>query len=143
MTEPSRTPPLKSAHWGRVLVFCASAWLFGTAMSAWLSKPAENTIPATLQAKTTTVTVSHPARLAELFVTVGARVTPNTPLFRLSDERLASRIAAKRREIVELTAEVQRVEAAAEVDLAWRRRELQRDAFDARLKMTQLEQLRV
>lgn len=128
---------------GRLLVFGGGAWLFGLALSAWIADSGDHLIPATLQAKTLSVSAARPAILAELFVKPGQTVAPDTPLFRLADDRLTGRIAAKRREQTELSAELARVEAAADVDLEWRRRELQNDVFQTELRAAELLQARV
>jgi multidrug resistance efflux pump len=140
MTQVQRQGPMGAASLGRVFVFGGSAWLMGLALATALGQPAVAVLPATLHAKTQSVTASRPAVLAEVFVQTGQTVRPHQPLFRLTDERLAARLAGKQREIDELAAEVQRVEAAAEVNLELLRRELQRDAFEARLKLKQLQQ---
>jgi multidrug resistance efflux pump len=128
---------------GRLLVFGGAAWLMGLALSTWLGEAVADSVPGTLQAKTISVAVARPAQVAELFVKPGQAVEPEAPLFRLADDRLATRLASKRREIIELTAELKRVEAAAEVDLEWRCRELQNEAFETQLKAAEFLQARV
>jgi multidrug resistance efflux pump len=141
--SPIRNSSAGTVTLGRLLVCGGGAWLLGIALTQWLGQPAADAVYGTLQAKSISVAAARPAQLAELFVKPGQTVEPDAPLFRLADDRLASRLAAKRREMVELAAEVKRVEAAAEVDLDWRRRELQNEAFDTQLKATEYLQARV
>ena len=142
-SSASRKSTVGSVTLGRLFVFGGGAWLLGLALSHWLGHPAANAVPGTLQSKTISVVSARSAQLSELFVKPGQKVEPEAPLFRLADDRLASRIAAKRREIVELKAELQRVEAAADVDWEWRRRELQNEAFETQLKAAEYLQARV
>jgi multidrug resistance efflux pump len=128
---------------GRLFVFGGAALLFGVFCTNWLGRHAVEVVPATLQTKTLSVAAARPAQLAELFVQSGQAVQPQAPLFRLADDRLQTRIATKRREIVELAAELKRVEATADVDWEWRRRELQREAFETELKAAEYLQARV
>jgi len=143
MPQPNSAQPIGAVSLGRILLFGGSAWLLGSALTTWIGTPEVATVPATLQARSQSVIVSQPARLAELHVTAGQQVEPATPLFRLVDDRLAARIRTKRQQIVELAAELSRTEAAAEVELEWRRRELQREAFETRLKLTALREAHV
>lgn len=138
-----RKPSAGVVTLGRLLVFGGVAWLLGIAMTHWLGQPAADAVSGTLQARTTSVAVARAAQLAEVFVKPGQTVEPDAPLFRLADDRLAARRAAKRREIIELTAELTRVEAAADVDLEWRRRDLQNEAFETQLKAAEYLQARV
>jgi multidrug resistance efflux pump len=135
---PSNVPSTNGVVGGisilRLSVFGGGACLLGLAVSIWLGEPVVETVPATVQARMISVTAAAPARLAELHVRQGQSVEPNTPLFRLTDERLTARLAAKRRELHELSAECKRVEAAADVELAWRRRQLQQEALEIELK---------
>lgn len=127
----------------RLFVFCGGAALLGWALSIWLGEPVVETVPATLQARRLSVTTGSTARLAELHVRQGVWVEPGAPLFRLEDDRLLARIASQQRAIEELTAELKRVEAAAEVEWAWRKRELQQQALELELKKAGLLQARV
>ena len=131
------------ASFARIAVFGGAALVLGAAVSGWLQSRQGATIPAVLKAKTTGIAAGRVCRLAEVFVKPGAAVVADQPLFRLADERLEARVAAKQREIRKLTAEVERVEAAAEVDLAWRRRELQGDIYRAQLEQARLLQERL
>jgi multidrug resistance efflux pump len=143
VSQPNHSEPIGAVTLGRILLFGGSAWLIGSALTVWIGKPTAAAVSATLQAKTQSVVVSQASRLAELNVAVGEQVEPATQLFRLTDDRLTARIAAKRQQIVELKADVARAEAAAEVELEWRRRDLRREIFDTKSKAAQLQEARL
>jgi HlyD family secretion protein len=143
MSPSERSATAGTVTLGRLLLFGGAAWVCGMAFSAWLAAPSPREIPAELQAKMIAVSVPRPAVLAELFVKPGQTVTPQTPLFRLADDRLADQIDDKRREQTLLVAEVARAEATAEVDLEWRRRALQEETFQIELRAAELLQARV
>lgn len=128
---------------GRILVFGGGALIAGLVCTAWLDEHRERGLPAILQAKTIVITAGRAARVAESFIAAGQTVAAGDRLLRLADDKLAARLAAKQREIAQLEAEQRRVEAAAEVELQWRQRELQADAFATQLKAAACLQERV
>lgn len=125
--------------YGRLVVFGGAALLAGIACAGWLDGQRTETLPGVLQARTVAITAGRPCRLAELLVKPGEKVDAGTPLLRLSDGRLAARIAHHQQELTALKAEVARAEAAAEVELGWRKRELQAEEFETRMKLAALQ----
>lgn len=127
----------------RVVVFGSAGLLFGMAVVGWFEHQQAASVPAVLQAKTTAVTVGQPCRLMELFVAAGEKVSPGQPLIRLGDERLEAQRAAKARELVELRSELLRAEAAADVELSWRRREIEGEIYETQQQAAKLMQERL
>ena len=60
----------------------------------------------------------------------------------LTDEPLLALIADQQRELVELDADLKRVQAMADVELEWRKRELNGEIFQTQLKITTVAQER-
>lgn len=127
----------------RITVFGGAGLLLGMAVISWLDDPRGHSVPAVLQAKTTAVTAGQNCRLVELYVKPGQHVTPQQPLIRLSDDRLEAQRAHQDRVLVELKAELQRAEAAADVELAWRRREIDGEIYQTQQEATRLHQERL
>lgn len=134
------SPQYSAMNLLRTLVFGGASLLLGLAVISWLDDPNGESIPATLQAQTTAVSVGQNCQLLEIFVRPGDQVTPNQPLLRLGDDRLETQRASKERELDELKSELSRAEAAAAVELAWRRREIEKDIFDTQQQASSYKQ---
>lgn len=132
-----------SLHLARLAVCGGAALCLGVAVTGWLDGRRGESVSAVLAAKTTAVTAGRDCRLAEVFAESGAAVAAGQPLLRFVDERLDGRMASKGRERSEAAVELQRVEALAEVEIAWRRRELQGEIYQTQLQVTQLQQQRL
>ncbi len=137
---PSAAPAPLLPQFGRLFIFGGAALCLGVATAGWLDRQGGEPTVAVLEAKTTGIAAGRDCRLAECFVAAGSVVTPGTPLLRFQDERLEARLAAKSREQTEATAELARCEAAADVELAWRRRELQGEIHQTQTELTKLTQ---
>ena len=121
-------------------VLCLAALAAGIGVATWLEVRCATSYAGQLQARTTSVAAGRAARIASLNVTAGQRVVPGEKLLELTDDRLTGQITAKKRELVELEADVQRVKATADVELEWRRRALQSEAFQTQLKAAAMTQ---
>jgi multidrug resistance efflux pump len=132
-------PSVSLLDYGRLVVFGGAALLAGIACAGWLDGQRTETLPGILQARTVAITAGRPCVLAEVLVEPGEKVEAGTPLLRLSDGRLAARIAHHQQQLSGLRAEITRAEAAAEVELGWRRRELQAEEFETRMKLAALQ----
>jgi len=128
---------------GRLILFGGAALLAGVACAGWLDGHRGGGLPGTLQARSLTITAARPCTVAELLVETGQTVTADTPLVRLYDEKLEARLAHQQRELDRLRAEVTRATAAAEVELGWRRRELQSEVFTAQMTLATLQNERL
>ncbi len=127
----------------RLMIFGGGALCLGFAVTGWLDSRRGDSVSAVLAAKTTAVTAGRDCRLVETFVESGNAVTIGQPLLRFVDDRLDARMASKERERSEAVVELQRVEALAEVEISWRRRELQGEIYQTQLQVTQLQQQRL
>lgn len=123
----------------RLVVFGGAALLAGIACAGWLDGRQIESLPGTLQSQSVTITADRPCRLAEILVHPGDDVLVGAPLVRLTDPVLAARIAQQRQELATRQAEIAKAEAAAEVELGWRRRELQTEEFETRMKLAALQ----
>jgi len=119
---------------GRLLVMAVLAAMLGVGVASWLDRGTMQPLTATLQTRGVQMAAGREARVAEVLIKPGDAVTPGQPLLILTDERLELRRIAKEREIRELTAEFQRVQAAAQMEVEWRRRDLQAEIFQMQLK---------
>ena len=124
----------------RLAVLCLAALAAGIGVATWLEVRGAVSYAGQLQARTTTVTAGRAARIALMIVTPGQRVVPGEKLLELIDDRQAGQITAKKRELLELEADLQRVKATADVDLEWRRRELQGEMFQTQFKANSISQ---
>ncbi len=127
----------------RLIVMCAAALGAGVGVARWVEGRGAISYAGTLQSRTTCITAGRTARLAEVSVAPGQRVGPGETLLGLSDERLSASIAAKKREVTEREVELEQVKASADVEIEWRRRELQNEAFQAQLKAAAVTQERL
>ena len=124
----------------RMAVLFLAALAAGIGVATWLEGRGAASYAGQLQARTTSVAAGRAARIASMTVTTGQRVVPGEKLLELADDRLVGQITAKKRELVELEADVQRVKATADVELEWRRRELQNETFQTQLKAATMTQ---
>lgn len=124
----------------RIVIMICVAVFAGSGIAWYLEGTGFRSYPGTIEARTTVVTSSGAARVEGVSIKPGQSVVPGDALFQLVDARLQERIASKQREISEFEAELNRTRAAADVELAWRRRELQSEIFETRLKMAGLMQ---
>lgn len=124
----------------RTAILCLAALATGISVATWLEVRGAASYAGQLQARTTSVAAGRDARIVSVSVATGQRVVPGEKLLELADDRLIGQIAAKKRELIELEADVQRVKATADVELEWRRRELQSEAFQTQLKAATMTQ---
>lgn len=118
----------------RLVLMAGMAVLLGVGVVGILEQGMEQPIPATLLTEGARIVAGRQGRVAEVLVQPGASVKPGDVLIRLADERLMLRISAKEREVRELSAEKDRIQAAAEMELEWRRRDLNAEIFQTELK---------
>lgn len=124
----------------RIILMICLAVSAGSGLAWYLEGTGFHSFPGTIEARTTVVTTTREARVDAVSVKPGQPVIPGDPLFQLIDSQLDDRLANKRREIVEFEAEAGRIRAVADVELAWRRRELQTEIFETQLKVAGLVQ---
>ncbi|MEI8018777.1 MAG: HlyD family efflux transporter periplasmic adaptor subunit [Schlesneria sp.] len=140
-TNPSvNTDNSTSMRHGRIGLIIGLALIAGTGFAWVLGWTGERAHPGSLQSRTTVVKSNCVARIRDVSVKPGQAVAPGDALFQLVDVQLEERLIGKRREIAELEAEVNRARISAEVDFAWRQRELQSEVFETQLKESALSQ---
>ena len=141
--KPDETPTVVEAsnmpQRRRIGILICLAVSAGTGL-AWSLEQRMPSFSGILEAKKTVVTTNCTARVKEVSVKTGQSVIPGQALCQLIDASLEDRLIGKRREIAEYEAEITRSKAAADVELAWRRRELQTEIFETQLKLAGLVQ---
>lgn len=132
-------PPDSTSRRRIVLIVCLAV-VAGSGLAWYLEGTGFHSFPGTIEARTTVVTTTREARIDAVAVKRGQSVAPGDPLFQLVDSQLDDRFLGKRREIATFEAEVARIKAVSEVELAWRRRELHTEIFETQLKLAALIQ---
>jgi len=113
----------------------AGVWLMGR-----LDQQSGRSYPGRLQARMITIATEQPARLREIQARTGQRVAAGDPLFVLESVGPLTEPHKLREAAARSAQEAQRVQAAAELELHWRRRELQAEMFQTQLKLAALRQ---
>lgn len=126
----------------RLLFLCAVALAAGIGVAKLLDGRGSVSYGGTLRSLTTTITAERATRIQEILLVPGQRVVPGDKLAQLIDEPLLALIADQKRELVELDADLKRVQAMADVELEWRKRELNGEIFQTQLKITTVAQER-
>src|SRR5579871_3766845 len=117
----------------RVLLLSMMALAAGVAAAFCLERWQYETFPGFLQARLRTVVSARDAQVSEILVTSGAVVVVGQPLVALKDPAFDLRIEAKQREVESLQIELAQNEARLEVELEWRRKNIDERIFDAKL----------
>jgi multidrug resistance efflux pump len=135
--------PTRPATVRRLLLLCAVSLGAGIGAANWLEFRGSSSYAGTLQSRTTAITSARSARIQEIAFIPGQRVVPGDRVLELVDDRLTVQIVDKQRELVELEAELKRVKAVADVELEWRRRELNGEIFQTQIKLSSVSQERI
>lgn len=106
----------------------------GVFLTRWLDNSGRQQYSGYTQAEKSIITADANARIQRWFVKPGDHLSPNQPLVVLNDESIAEQRAAKLREIESFAAEVAQAQARAEVELAWRQKELDTEIFQTKLR---------
>lgn len=124
----------------RVIVIVGVALTAGVLLMGRLEQQAGRTFPGRLQAQMITLSTEHPATLREIRVRTGERIAAGDALFVLDCETQQLEAARRRDEAERRATEATRLKAAADLELHWRRRELQAEMFQTQLKLAALRQ---
>jgi len=124
------------------MILCAASLAAGIGVAKWLDSRDSISYGGSLQSRTTSIKADHSARIQEIHVVPGQRVVPGDKLLQLTDDQLLTQITDKQRQLVELEADLKRVQAQAEVELEWRRRELNGEIFQTQMKLSAVTQER-
>ncbi|MFO0919780.1 MAG: HlyD family efflux transporter periplasmic adaptor subunit [Planctomycetaceae bacterium] len=93
-----------------------------------------------LQARVTTIAAQQTARLKQISVTPGQRIAPGNELLTLQFDQEAVDLTARRQDATKKIQEANRIKAAADLELQWRRREIQSEMFQTQLKLAGLRE---
>lgn len=121
----------------RVVLLSLLSLTAGLAATFWVEHLRYERFTGFLQARLRTVATVREAQVAQILVTPGTVVLAGQPLVRLKDTALEQRLEAKQREVEALEIELSRTQAALEVELEWRRKDILKEIFDAKMKGTQ------
>lgn len=126
--------------WRRIVILIGLAVTAGSGLAYFLEGKGFQAIPGTIEARTTTIVTNRIGRVDSVVAKVGQSVVPGDTLFQLVDPQLDDRLLNKRREISEYEADALRTKAATDIELSWRRRDLQAEIFEMQLKVAALSQ---
>lgn len=126
----------------RLFMLCTASLVAGIGAATWLEGRGSISYGGSLQSRITSVTAERSARVQDVLFVPGQRVVPGDKLLQLSDDQLISQITEKQRQLVELEADLKMVQAKADVELQWRRRELGTEIFQTQLKVSTIGQER-
>src|SRR5579863_8130249 len=140
--EPNQSPNPASeiklpASRRRVVLLSLLSLTAGLAATLWFEHVRYERFTGFLQARLRTVAAPRDAQVAQVLVTPGTVVMAGQPLVRLKDAAFDQQLEAKQREVESLEIEVSRSQAALEVELEWRHKEILKEIFDAKMKGTQ------
>ena len=139
-SSDSRSPTATPQHIGALSFFSLIA---GLCLATGIDGLSSKSYVGRIESRRSSITVARLARLTGVHAFPGQHVHPGDKLFELQEDHLADQIIDKQREITELASESQRVRAVAEVDIEWRRRELQSEIFQTQLKARSVAQERL
>ena len=141
VVEASETAELP-APIGRTVLLCIVALIVGTAIVAWLGQSTAGTYVGYLHAAKSEVRATCDGRLEKIVVSEGQLVEPGATVAVLHRTELANRIAVARRDAETAEKALARASARAEIDLAWRLKQLEEELLDNRLRSAELLQSR-
>jgi len=127
----------RGSYTKRALLLSIMALAAGVAAAFGLERWQYETFSGFLQARLRTVASARDAQVSEILATSGAVVAAGQPLVALKDPAFDARIEAKQREVESLEIELTQNEARLEVELEWRRKNIDERIFDAKLKGAQ------
>lgn len=124
----SPAPPL------RIIVFSVTALVLGVATVWTFAHSGHQTYSGRIVSRTTFVTADRSGVVTELMAHESDRVTLGDPLVSLTDEELQEQIAGAQESVATLTAALKQAEAHANVELAWRLKEIDEDITATQLQ---------
>lgn len=136
-TAPRIVPPATPR---RVLLVLGAAFAISYGITQYLGGAQDEPVTGYLRTATTTVVSPREGRLVELLAREGERVEAGTPIAMLVDDRAAERIAERKRAVAALEAELARVRARADVEIAWRMRTIEAELLQTRLQAAEFLQ---
>lgn len=128
---------------GRLL---RTALVLGVALGAgvWFAREVDQqrsaSYPGHLQARMLTVVAEQAAKIREFQIQPGQRVKTGDPLLTLECDQITKSASERQQAAADAEQEAIRVKAAADLELHWRRRELQSEIFQTQFKLASLRQ---
>lgn len=129
------TPP---ATLIRTATFCLAVLFVSLKVTGWLEATSEKTYRAVLNAHSTLVTADRNARIVKPLIAEGAPAEIGTSIITLADEELAVKLKSQQQTVESLKLAFSKAKAQAEMDLAWRMKQLNAEILETRLRSADL-----
>lgn len=134
VSPPAPHFPPPPAPWGRTLVLIVLTAAASYHLTQAMEQGGAVRYAGRLRAESATLTAAHAGRIEQWLVAPGDEAAYRQPLLVLADDGLAERVARQRLEHAALLAEWKQAQARAEVDLAWRLKELESEILATQLR---------
>lgn len=118
----------------RIVVFMVIALVSGGALAAWMDRPAGPECQGTLLARVTTIRCREDWRITAVHVAEGDTVNSGDPLLTYTDRHREQRREDQQERIASLKRELDRLTKQAELELAWRSKDLESEICAIQLK---------
>lgn len=141
MDGATQFPGTKSAlpaPLGRTAVLSLAAFAAGLVVVWLIEAGSEEAYSGRYGVQMLPVVAEQGGVVREVISAEGRQLKPGDPLLVIHDEQRESRLAEQRREVARLQSEVDRLAAQADVDLAWRMKDLRQQMLEARLRAAEL-----
>jgi len=125
------------AHPFRMAVYSAVALVAGVMVAVALERSRYEVLGGYYQAGISVVTAGRDARIARVLVQPGMQVKLGQPLVLLEDDQLQRQMLRLRSDVQTLQAELEQTEAQYLVELEWRKKALQTEILDLKLRSAQ------
>lgn len=134
MQDADLSRPESPAPRSRIAALSLAALFLGVA-SVWIvARAGRQTFSGRVVSRTTFVTADRSGTVLKLIAPESGRVTLGDPLVTLADEALQEQIAAAQERVATLTVALRQAEAEANVEQAWRMKELDEDIATTQLR---------
>jgi len=135
--QPSPSAPLPAPR-KRTLVLAVLTLVTSVFLTGWVTKVDEDIVTGQVSAPVSFVRAPADGWVQEWTADDGTIVAAKSEVLQFVDQELQQTISAKRESVAALQIELQRRRAKAEVDLAWRTREIESEILANRLKAAEL-----
>jgi multidrug resistance efflux pump len=144
-TNETSSPPAESdaIPWRRIVILVSVALAAGGGVAWFLEGKGLHSFHGTIAARSTVMAANQVGHVESILVKTGQSVVPGDTLFQMACSQLQDQIGQKQREVAGYEADVSRAKATTEIEIAWRRRELQTEIFETQLKIAALSQERL
>ena len=119
---------------GRTVLLSVTALLAGWGTTLWLNSDNSIVYVGRLHAKSTSAVATHDGRIRERLVREAEIVESGATLAVLDDEGLLRQLTDQRRRMNRLKTELEQARADADVDLAWRTKQIETEMHELKLK---------